>query len=106
MSRAFVKDGDYLEQLPERLVSEHPNDVTEAGLAQIEQLKVGTPQTNIFWMDIPAAACEPLRQHLARARIRASIGPRTRLVTHLDVSAADVARTVEVFEAFFAGWHA
>jgi transcription elongation GreA/GreB family factor len=37
MSRPFVKDGDFLEQLPERLVSGHPNDVTEAGLAQIEQ---------------------------------------------------------------------
>jgi transcription elongation GreA/GreB family factor len=37
MSRAFVKDADYLEQLPERPVSGHPNDVTEAGLAQIEQ---------------------------------------------------------------------
>ena len=37
MSRAFVKDADYVEQLPERPVSEHPNDVTEAGLAQIEQ---------------------------------------------------------------------
>jgi hypothetical protein len=37
MSRAFVKDADYLDQLPERLVSEHPNDVTEPGLAQIEQ---------------------------------------------------------------------
>src|SRR5258707_8426154 len=38
MSRAFVKeqDVDYLE-MPERPVSEHPNDVTEAGLAQIEQ---------------------------------------------------------------------
>jgi transcription elongation GreA/GreB family factor len=36
MSRAFVKDADYLEELPERPVSEHPNDVTEAGLAQIE----------------------------------------------------------------------
>ena len=37
MSRAFVKDqdADYLE-LPDRPVSEHPNDVTEAGLAQIE----------------------------------------------------------------------
>ena len=36
MSRAFVKeqDVDYLE-LPERPVSGHPNDVTEAGLAQI-----------------------------------------------------------------------
>src|ERR1700680_2551573 len=37
MSRGFVKeqDVDYLE-LPERPVSEHPKDVTEAGLAQIE----------------------------------------------------------------------
>src|SRR2546423_14637995 len=38
MSRAFVReqDADYLEDLPERPVSEHRNDVTEAGLAQIE----------------------------------------------------------------------
>jgi transcription elongation GreA/GreB family factor len=37
MSRAFVKeqDVDYLE-MPERPVSEHPNDVTETGLARIE----------------------------------------------------------------------
>jgi hypothetical protein len=33
MSRAFVKDADYLEELPERPVSEHPNDVIESGLA-------------------------------------------------------------------------
>jgi transcription elongation GreA/GreB family factor len=39
MSRAFVKerDADYPEDLPERPISEHPNDVTETGLAQIEQ---------------------------------------------------------------------
>jgi transcription elongation GreA/GreB family factor len=39
MSRAFVReqDGNYLDDLPERPVSEHPNDVTEAGLAQIER---------------------------------------------------------------------
>ena len=38
MSRAFVreKDVDYLEGLPERPISEHPNDVTETGLTQIE----------------------------------------------------------------------
>jgi len=38
MSRAFVreKDVDYLEVLPERPISEHPNDVTETGLTQIE----------------------------------------------------------------------
>ena len=39
MSRAFVKEPDGLaafDELPERLVSEHPNLVTEEGLAQIE----------------------------------------------------------------------
>ncbi|MBQ5949110.1 low-specificity L-threonine aldolase [Massilia sp. ST3] len=96
-----------LEHNVQRLAEDHDNAAALArGLAAIEQLNVGTPQTNIFWMDIPAAACEPLRQALARERIRASIGPKTRLVTHLDVSAADVARTVEVFQAFFANWQA
>jgi transcription elongation GreA/GreB family factor len=39
MSRAFVKeqDSDYPDNLPDRPISEHPNDVTETGLAQIEQ---------------------------------------------------------------------
>jgi transcription elongation GreA/GreB family factor len=38
MSRAFVKetDADAVEDLPERPVSGHPNDVTSEGLAQIE----------------------------------------------------------------------
>ena len=39
MSRAFVKeqDTDHVDDLPERPISEHPNDVTETGLAQIER---------------------------------------------------------------------
>src|SRR3954453_4089391 len=38
MSRAFVKDtdADAVEDLPDRPVSEHPNEVTAEGLAQIE----------------------------------------------------------------------
>jgi hypothetical protein len=37
MSRAFVKDGEQeFEDLPDRLISEHPNLVTPEGLAQIE----------------------------------------------------------------------
>jgi transcription elongation GreA/GreB family factor len=37
MSRAFVKeqDADYVEDLPERPVSPHPNDVTDHGLTMI-----------------------------------------------------------------------
>jgi transcription elongation GreA/GreB family factor len=39
MSRAFVKEQDdtFVEELPDRPISAHPNDVTEQGLAQIEQ---------------------------------------------------------------------
>jgi len=37
MSRAFVKETDAVETLPERPVSAHPNYVTARGLALIEQ---------------------------------------------------------------------
>jgi transcription elongation GreA/GreB family factor len=40
MSRAFVKEPDGLaafEELPERLISDHPNLVTDEGLRQIEE---------------------------------------------------------------------
>jgi transcription elongation GreA/GreB family factor len=36
MSRAFVKEQESVDELPERLISEHPNLVTSAGLKQIE----------------------------------------------------------------------
>jgi transcription elongation GreA/GreB family factor len=36
MSRAFVKEQESFEELPDRLISEHANLVTRAGLAQIE----------------------------------------------------------------------
>jgi transcription elongation GreA/GreB family factor len=37
MSRAFVKDREDVEDLPDRPISELPNDVTPEGLRQIEQ---------------------------------------------------------------------
>jgi threonine aldolase len=94
-----------LEHNVERLADDHRNAADlSAGLARIEPLKVTTPQTNIFYVEIPEAACAPLRQALSRQGIRASIGPHTRLVTHLDVTADDVGKTVAAFEAFFRDW--
>lgn len=37
MSRAFVKESDAVDELPDRIVSEYPNYVTSEGHAQIEQ---------------------------------------------------------------------
>jgi transcription elongation GreA/GreB family factor len=36
MSRAFVKDADEVEELPDRPISDHSNEVTREGLQQIE----------------------------------------------------------------------
>jgi transcription elongation GreA/GreB family factor len=36
VSRAFVKEGEATERLPDRPVSDHPNDVTRQGMEQIE----------------------------------------------------------------------
>jgi threonine aldolase len=96
-----------LEHNVERLADDHRNAADlSAGLARIDALKVTAPQTNIFYVEIPEAACAPLREALTRQGIRASIGPHTRLVTHLDVSSADVQKTIAAFEAFFRDWKA
>jgi threonine aldolase len=91
-----------LEHNVERLADDHQNAADlSRGLAQIEQLRVTAPQTNIFYVEIPEAVLAALREHLARAGIRASVGPHTRLVTHLDISAADVQKTIAAFKEFF-----
>jgi threonine aldolase len=94
-----------LEHNVERLADDHANAAELArGLALIPQLKVAAPQTNIFYVDVPPAACDALRAALEGAYIRISVAPAMRVVTHLDVTQADVARTVAVFTAFFQDW--
>jgi threonine aldolase len=95
-----------LEHNVDRLADDHRNAADlSAGLARIDALTVTTPQTNIFYVEIPEAACAPLREALARQRIRVSIGPHTRLVTHLDVTADDVQTIIAAFETFFRDWN-
>ena len=94
-----------LEHNIERLAHDHANAASLShGLAQIAQLKVAAPQTNIFYVEVPKGAVDALRDTLVRERIRATVGQHTRLVTHLDVSSADVERVVDVFTNFFKDW--
>jgi threonine aldolase len=94
-----------LEHNIERLADDHTNAANlSRGLSRIAQLKVATPQTNIFYVEVPPAAVDELRATLLREHIRATVGVHTRLVTHLNVSAADVERIVAVFTAFFKDW--
>ncbi|ALK98150.1 threonine aldolase [Massilia sp. WF1] len=94
-----------LEHNVERLAEDHQNAAElSSGLARIEPLRVTAPQTNIFYVEIPEAAVAALREHLAKAGIRASVGAHTRLVTHLDISKEDVQKTIAAFQGFFKDW--
>jgi threonine aldolase len=91
-----------LEHNVERLAEDHENAANLAkGLAELG-LRMEPVQTNIIYVHVPAEHCENLRAHLAQRGIIALIGPKTRLVTHLDVSAAQIQQTVTAFKEFFA----
>jgi threonine aldolase len=85
-----------------RLAEDHANaERLAAGLAKIPALCVESAQTNMVFAHVPAEQVEPLAEHLAQAGVLALVSPRTRLATHLDVSAAQVDRAVDAFARFF-----
>jgi len=92
-----------LEHHLDRLAEDHANaERLAAGLAGIRGLEVEPPQTNMVFVRIPAERTAALKTHLEQQGVLALIGPRTRLATHLDVSAAGIDRAVAAFRAFFA----
>ena len=56
----------------------------------------------MVFVRIPAARTAALKSHLEQSGVLALIGPRTRLATHLDVSAAGIDRAIAAFRAFLA----
>jgi threonine aldolase len=86
-----------LEHNVERLSEDHANaERLAAGLAALG-LQVDPVQTNMVFVKVPAASVEALKRHLAAQGVTALVGPKTRLVTHLDVDAAGIDRAVEAF---------
>ncbi len=86
-----------------RLAEDHENAARLArGLADIAEIKVSVPDTNIVYVDLPAEACSSLEESLRRKGILARVAPHMRIVLHLDVARADVDRTIAAFKEFFA----
>jgi threonine aldolase len=83
-----------------RLADDHANAALVAEGLRDLGLCVEPPQTNIVYVDIPARHVAALTEHLLRRGIRASIGPRTRLVTHLDVSRPKIDTVIQAFREF------
>jgi len=85
-----------------RLAEDHDNAAYFAAeLSKLKGIQVSAPQTNIFYVDIPADACRGLNDVLQLTRIRVSMSPRLRIVTHMDASRDDIDRAITVFGDFF-----
>jgi len=86
----------------QRLDDDHANaSWLAAELAKIGVLQVSVPQTNILFVTMPREACEGLNAALAAERIRVSMAPTLRLVTHLDVTRTDLEHVAAVFAHYF-----
>ena len=84
----------------ERLAEDHDNAAFFARGLRDLGLAVELPQTNIFYVDIPAKHVAPLAEHLLRQGVRASIGTHTRLVTHLDVRRDQIEAALDAFRDY------
>ncbi|HSN19861.1 MAG TPA: low-specificity L-threonine aldolase [Usitatibacter sp.] len=90
-----------LEHNVERLAEDHANAERLAkGLASLG-LKVDPVQTNMVFAAIPDGSVAGLKAHLEANGVKALVGPRLRLVTHLDVDRAAIDRAVSVFAAYY-----
>ena len=91
-----------LEHHVARLEQDHANAATLArGLGEIAELSIEGSHTNMVFVRVPAQYVAALQAHLRERGVVAGIAPRTRLVTHLDVSAAQIDSAVAAFKAFF-----
>ncbi|MFD4839353.1 low-specificity L-threonine aldolase [Achromobacter sp. NPDC058515] len=87
-----------LEHNVDRLAEDHENArMLAEGLRAIRGVKVLSQDTNMVFVEFEPSRCDALTAALAQEDImmRAVYGGPTRLVTHLDVSAADVQRVVQ-----------
>lgn len=87
-----------------RLADDHARAAHLAdGLRGLPGLAVSAQHTNMVFIDVPTERLAAFKAHLDASGIRMSIGylPQIRMVTHLDIDDAGIARTLAAFRAFF-----
>ena len=90
-----------LEHNVERLAEDHANAERLAKGLAAAGLRVEPVQTNMVFASVPRESVTALKSHLESQGIVALVGPRMRMVTHLDVDAAGIDRAVAAFASFF-----
>ena len=96
--------GHALDHHVARLTDDHRRAQQLAdALRAIDGLQVEGPHTNMLFVTLPAARVDAFASFMQARAIRLAIrGTQLRLVLHLDVDDAGLARTIDAFEAFFA----
>jgi threonine aldolase len=61
---------------------------------------VSAPQTNVVYVEVDAAQIDGLRAHLKSRGIIATVAPRTRLMTHMDLPRAKIDAAVQAFRDY------
>ena len=87
----------------ERLAEDHARAARLAeGLRGLPGLSVLGQHSNMVFIEVPDGRQAALREHLAAAGVRVSIGylPQVRLVTHLDVDDAGIDQALAAFVGF------
>jgi threonine aldolase len=82
------------------LAQDHANAETMAAGLRSLGLEVEAPQTNIVYVGVPKEQVAALQSHLEARGILASVKPRTRLVTHLDLPSDKIATVISAFRDF------
>jgi len=89
-----------LENNVQRLAEDHANaEYLAAGLRDAG-LEVSAPQTNVVYIEVAAAQIQGLKAHLRSRGIVATIAPRTRLMTHMDLPRAKIDAAVQAFREY------
>jgi len=93
-----------LENHIDRLADDHENArLLAEGLAQFSDLALdpNAVQTNMIFFSLDPERSEALKAHCKGHGILISGRGGFRLVTHLDISAEDVQKVIQIFELFF-----
>lgn len=89
-----------LENHVQRLAEDHENAEFLADGLRALGLPVTPPQTNMVYFDVSPAVTGALKMHLRAHGILASVAPRTRLVTHLDLPRTKIQAVLRAFNEF------
>ncbi|GAC1496911.1 MAG: low-specificity L-threonine aldolase [Steroidobacteraceae bacterium] len=89
-----------LEHHVTQLAHDHSNAQLLAEGLQAMGLQVEPVQTNMIYVGIPPLSAPGLAMHLEHRGIAATISPRTRLVTHLDLPRAKIDVVLQAFRDY------